>query len=112
MPNKNTSNWSISKLREGNVGSGSSGRVRGGGARNMKSMLPPLSAIHLFYDLFLQGHGEHGPSAPPDPLLNVFRGVCLSMGGGHERGAMNGDAVKRGAVKGGFCGGGAMKGIL
>ena len=42
---------------------GSSGRGRGG-ARNMKSMCPPLVAI-FFYDLFVQGLGAWPPRHPP-----------------------------------------------
>ena len=52
---------------------GSSGRVGGGGPRNMKSMGLPLAAI-VFMTYFYRGWGTMAPSAPPlDPLL--IRGV-------------------------------------
>ena len=46
--------------------SGSSGRVRGGGPRNMKSMQPPMAAI-FFMTYFHRagGGGGHGPLRPP-----------------------------------------------
>ena len=48
---------------------GSSGRVRGGGPRNMKSMRLPLAAI-FFMTYFHRARGGHGPLGPPlDPLL-------------------------------------------
>ena len=49
---------------EGIYSSGSSGRVRGRGPRNMKSMPPPLAAI-FFMTYFYRARGGHGPLAPP-----------------------------------------------
>ena len=62
---------------EGSVSSGSSGRVRGG-ARNMKSMQPPLVAI--FYDLFSKGRGKgHGPLGPTWIRYWVSADVLLTI---------------------------------
>ena len=56
--------------------SGSSGRVRGRGARNMKSMQPPLVAIFLMTNFYRTG-GGHGPLALPlDPLLLCIDPFC------------------------------------
>ena len=59
------------------VSSGSSGQVRGGRARNMKSMQPPLAAIFFMTYFHRAGGGGHGPlSPPPDPLLMVLVRRC------------------------------------
>ena len=45
----------------------------------MKSMQP--NSVAIFFDLFLQGRGGHGPSPPPDPLLKragVRPGGCAT----------------------------------
>ena len=43
----------------------SSGRVGGGGARNMKSMWPSLAAIFFMTYLYRAGGGGHGPLGTP-----------------------------------------------
>ena len=49
---------------------GSSGRV--GGAKKHEIYVATFGG-HLFYDLFVQGWGGHGPlSTPLDPLLNLL----------------------------------------
>ena len=55
------------------LSSGSSRRVRGG-ARNMKSMWPPLTAI-FFMTYFHRARGPWPPRRPPlDPLLITVTG--------------------------------------
>ena len=56
------------------ISSGSSGRVRGGGPRNMKSMRPPSVAIFFMTFFHRARGGGHGPLAPPlDPLLRIWK---------------------------------------
>ena len=46
----------------------------GGGARNMKSMWPPLAAIFFMACLYRAGGGEgrgHGPSPPPGSVTEL-----------------------------------------
>ena len=45
------------------LSSGSSGRVRGGAEKH--EIYAAAFGGHLFYDLFSQGQGGHGPLAPP-----------------------------------------------
>ena len=54
--------------------SGSSGRVRGRGPRNMKSMRPPSAAI-FFMTYFHRAGGPWPPRPPLDPLLDFRCGA-------------------------------------
>ena len=45
--------------------SGSSSRVEGGGGAEKHEIYAAKFGGHLFYDLFLQGRGGHGPLGPP-----------------------------------------------
>ena len=51
--------------------SGSSGRVRGGGPRNMKSMRLPLAAI-FFMTYFHRTRGAMAPSPPAPPWIRYW----------------------------------------
>ena len=56
------------------LNSGSSFRVRG--AKKHEIYVGAFGS-HLFYDLFSQGQGGHGPSAPLlDPLLTLDEVTC------------------------------------
>ena len=62
----NTKLYKLPKVSK-SVSSGSSSRVRGG-----RETWNLCGRGHLFYDLFSQGRGGHGPPRPPpDPLLSV-----------------------------------------
>ena len=50
--------------------SGSSGRVRGGGPSKHEIYAAAFGG-HLFYDLFSQGQGGHGPLGPPGSATAV-----------------------------------------
>ena len=57
--------------------SGSSGRASGRGAEKHEIYVAAFGS-HLFYDLFLQGRGSHGP--PPDPLLiTIANHRCIGI---------------------------------
>ena len=51
------------KRYQSRASSGSSGRVRGGAEKH--EIYVAAFGGHLFYDLFLQGQGGHGPPWPP-----------------------------------------------
>ena len=53
---------------KGNYIMRSSGRVRGG---RKHEIYAATFGGHLFYNLFLQGWGGHGPLGPLDPLLQT-----------------------------------------
>ena len=53
----------LSRLNINVSSSGSSGRVRGGGEKH--EIYVAAFGGHLFYDLFSQGRGSHGPLGPP-----------------------------------------------
>ena len=55
--------------------SGSSGRVEGRAEKH--EIYAAEFGGHLFYDLFLQGRGSHGPPRPP---LDPLRGGAPSRG--------------------------------
>ena len=64
-----------------NHSSGSSGRVRGGGPRNMKSMRPPLAAIFFMTYFYRAGGGAMAPSPPPgsatEPTASIIAEASL-----------------------------------
>ena len=79
----------------------------GGGARNMKSMWPPLAAIFFMTYLYRAGRG-HGPPRHPPGSATVCRGRrCAWQGTCIAEGMHDG----RGMAGGGACGEGGRGGV-
>ena len=57
--------------------SGSSGRVRGGGAEKHEIYVSNFGG-RLFYDLFSQGRGGRGAMAPSPPLDPLLRSIKIN----------------------------------